>query len=76
MSKLIEDESDPLGYVRGQLATLKEKALTVIAVKADLTVRTLYNIRDGKEAKYSTVIKLRDVLRAAELADPAQPAKK
>lgn len=70
--------SDPIDFVRAALAPMSPKELIRIAADTDLSPRTLDNIRKGRDANYSTVMKLHDLLRkiADAAAAPAKRSKK
>lgn len=71
------EASDPIDFVRAVLAPMSPKQLIRIAADTDLSPRTLDNIRKGRDANYSTVMKLHELLKQhAAKAAPAKRAKK
>jgi predicted transcriptional regulator len=63
-------EQDPLEYVRQRLQDMKPAQLARIAVDADLTERTLYNVMKGeRDVKYGTVKKVHKALKDAEAVE-------
>ena len=74
MSTTTPEESGPIVFVRASLAGLSPKELTRIAADSDISPRTLVNIQKGSGAQYSTVMKLHDLLKKAEIE--AQAAKR
>lgn len=68
-------EADPLEYVRQRLKDMPVADLTRVALAAETSTRTVYNIIKGeRDAKYGTVMALHKVLKAEEAAAgaPAQ----
>lgn len=64
-------EVDYIGYVRQRLDDMPTSAWNRVAADAEVSIRTLYNLRDNKvDPAYSTVKKLYDLLKAT-----AAPAK-
>lgn len=77
MQTLTPEESGPIVYVRACLEGLKPKALIRIAADSDVSPRTLMNIQKGRDAHYSTVMKVHDQLKKNEAeAAPAGKVKK
>lgn len=66
-------EAGPLEYVQTQLKAMPGGQLPRLAVDVGVTLRTVYNIKNGKrDAKYSTVMALHKKLKEAEAAAGAQ----
>lgn len=63
--------TDPIDYVRASLVPMTPKELIRIAADTDLSPRTLDNIRKGRDANYSTVMKLHDLLKKNAAATTA-----
>lgn len=68
-------EVDHLEYVRQRLRVMDSSELPRLAVDANITQRTIYNVINGKAgARYSTVINLYHALQRADKAK-AKPAR-
>lgn len=66
----------PIEYVRAALADMPAKDITRIAADSEVSPRTIEYIKKGRDAHYSTVMKLHAILKKAEAAAPAKKAKK
>ena len=69
---------DHVAYVRQRLADVPAAGLTKIAADAQVSMRTLYNLRDPKiqvNPTYHNVMSLYQLLRAAEQQAPAAGGK-
>jgi predicted transcriptional regulator len=50
-------------YVKAQLERRK-KQLIKVAANAEVSLRTIYNLRDGKNVRHETLMKVHDYLKA------------
>lgn len=58
---------DYIGYVRERLTNLAPATYTRFAADAEVSIRTLYNLRDNKvDPAYGTVLKLYELLKKDE----------
>lgn len=65
----------PIDYVRKRLSTMGSKEITRLAADADIAMRSVYNIRDGGNARYNTVMTLHGLLKK-QRATPAKRSAK
>lgn len=51
-------EVDYIAVVRDRLKAMQQEDRHRLAMNVGLSISTIYNVRDGKDSKYSTVLKL------------------